>query len=81
MPVLGYAYGGTAELVEHHERVSGAARDVDGLMTGLAWLRAHPSAAQRPGRGRQNTQARAIEQYAAIHHDVAAGAGPTASAW
>ena len=43
VPVLGYAYGGTAELVEHH--VSGylvQPGDVDGLMTGLAWLRAHP---------------------------------------
>lgn len=73
VPVLGYAYGGTAELVEH--QVSGylvQPGDVDGLMTGLAWLRSHPEcrAAARV-RAAEYPWARAIEQYAAIYHDVA----------
>jgi len=74
VPVLGYAYGGTAELVEH--QVSGylvRPGDVDGLMAGLAWLRSHPecrAAARR--RAAQYPWAHAIAQYAAIYHDVAA---------
>ena len=72
VPVLGYAYGGTAELVEH--QVSGylvQPGDVDGLVAaGVAGGRT-PSAERRPGRAAQYPWARAIEQYAAIYHDVA----------
>lgn len=74
VPVLGYDYGGTAELVEH--QVSGylvAPGDGDGLLAGLAWLRAHPECrAAARARAAAYPWARAMRQYAALYHQVAA---------
>lgn len=73
VPVLGYDYGGTAELVEH--QVSGylvAPGDQAGLMAGLDWLRSHPETRQA---ARQRAQAFGwhvvMAQYAELYHDVA----------
>jgi len=73
VPVLGYAWGGTADLVEHE--VSGylvRPGDIDGLLAGLDWLRAHPetrvAARERASRYTWST---AMEQYAAVYHEAA----------
>jgi glycosyltransferase involved in cell wall biosynthesis len=73
VPVLGYAWGGTAEIVQHE--VNGylvAPGDIDGLLVGLEWLRAHPEAreAARERASRYTWQA-AMEQYAAVYHEAA----------
>jgi hypothetical protein len=74
VPVLGYDWGGTAELIAHE--VNGylvAPGDVDGLMRGLEWLRSHRTEASRAARetAARYTWQRAMEQYAAVYHEVA----------
>jgi len=73
VPVLGYDYGGTADLIEH--QVSGylvRPGDVDGLLAGLDWLKAHPEVgAQARARAAQYSWDAVAAQYAALYHEVA----------
>lgn len=72
VPVLGYRYGGTDELVEHE--VSGylvEPGDIDGLMRGLEWIEAHPEARQAARRcAERYTWQAAMEQYAAVYQEA-----------
>jgi len=73
VPVIGFAHGGTAELIEHE--VSGflvAPGDIDGLLIGLEWVQSHPEARQaaRERASRYTWQA-VMEEYAALYHEVA----------
>jgi glycosyltransferase involved in cell wall biosynthesis len=73
VPVIGFAHGGTAELVEHE--VSGylvPPGDIDGLLRGLEWVQAHPEARQaaRERASRYTWQA-VMEQYASLYYEVA----------
>jgi hypothetical protein len=73
VPVLGYDYGGTADLVEH--QVSGylvAPGDVDGLLAGLDWLKQHPEVgAQARKRATAYSWDRVAARYADLYHQVA----------
>lgn len=75
VPVLGYRWGGTADIVRHG--VDGwlvTPGDIDGLMEGLDVIRqrrAEMSAAARE-RARQYDWHRVMAQYATIYHRVAA---------
>jgi glycosyltransferase involved in cell wall biosynthesis len=74
VPVLGYAWGGTADLIEH--QVTGylvEPGDVDGLAAGYAWLmehRADVGAAARTA-AEAHTWDRVMSQYAALYRRVA----------
>lgn len=74
VPVLGYNWGGTAELVRHeHNGYLVEPGDIDGLLKGLEWLRANRAAASKAARetaARYTWQA-AMEQYAAVYHEAA----------
>lgn len=74
VPVLGFAHGGTADLVTHlHDGYLVAPGDVDGLMEGLAYIRAHRAAMSAAAlqTARKYTWERAAEAYARLYHDVA----------
>jgi glycosyltransferase involved in cell wall biosynthesis len=73
VPVLGYDWGGTAELIQHE--IDGylvPPGDVDGLMRGLEWLRAHPET-RKLARRRAEAFAwsTAMEQYASVYLEAA----------
>ena len=73
VPVLGYRYGGTAELVEH--MVSGylaAPGDDEELWAGYVWLRAHPEVRQAARERASAYSWRAVcARYAALYQRVA----------
>lgn len=73
VPVLGYRYGGTAELVEH--MVSGylaAPGDDEDLWAGYVWLRAHPEVRQAARERAAAYRWRAVcARYAELYQRVA----------
>lgn len=75
VPVLGYNWGGTADIVEH--RISGYLvdpGDEDGLVQGLDWLRAHRAIVGVAARARAEVfaWARVMPHYADLYHQVVA---------
>ncbi len=74
VPVLGYAYGGTADLVVHQETgYLVAPGDIDGLVEGLAYIRSHRQrlAAAAREHARSFTWQRVAAQYAELYRRVA----------
>lgn len=74
VPVLGYRWGGTADLVEHKK--SGYLvdpGDIDGLMEGCTWLQAHRATISKGARARARrfTWKNVTLQYAALYHRIA----------
>lgn len=69
IPVLGYAWGGTADLVTPDCGVLVQPGDIDGLMAGLATIRADYAAMRRAARARaeQFTWDRVMAQYVACY--------------
>ncbi len=73
VPVLGYDWGGTAEIVEH-ERSGFLVRpgDIDGLLAGLEWLRQHPETRQEARRRAEDfSWLSAMDRYASVYHEAA----------
>lgn len=74
VPVLGYRWGGTAELITHE--VDGylvEPGDIDGLIAGLEWVRSNravASARARETAARYTWQA-AMEKYAQVYYEAA----------
>lgn len=74
VPVLGYAWGGTADLIEH-ERTGYLVRpgDIDGLAKGIEWIENHRE--ELSANCREHAQAYAWEcvigRYADLYHAVA----------
>jgi glycosyltransferase involved in cell wall biosynthesis len=73
VPVLGYAWGGTAEVVRH--KIEGylvEPGDIDGLLEGLEWIRSNRDACSKAARARAQEYAwpKIIEQYANLYRDV-----------
>jgi glycosyltransferase involved in cell wall biosynthesis len=73
VPVLGFDWGGTADLIQH--QVNGylvPPGDYDALLEGLAYIRAHR--AELSNAARESAQAyawpRVIERYAQLYHDL-----------
>lgn len=74
VPVLGYKWGGTAELIQH--QVTGylvEPGDIDGLAAGYAWLMERRMDLIDPCRdaARQHSWDRVMQQYADLYHHVA----------
>ena len=73
VPVVGYAYGGTADIVEHG--VSGwlvPEGDIDGLLAGIQWVQAHPEARQAArDRAAAFSWPAVAQRYADLYHQVA----------
>lgn len=74
VPVLGYATGGTADLVEH--LVTGylvRPGDIDGLWTGLQYILQHRAAMSQAARtaAQRFTWDAVMRQYAALYHRIA----------
>jgi hypothetical protein len=73
VPVLGYAWGGTAEVVRH--KIEGylvEPGDIDGLMEGLEWIRSNRDACSKAARARAQEYAwpKIIERYANLYREV-----------
>lgn len=81
VPVLGFNWGGTADLIEH-ERNGYLVEpgNLDALVEGLAYIRAHHVRLSREAleSARGYTWERAVERYARLYHELAS-AGPEPS--
>jgi len=78
-PVLGFDWGGTADLVRHKENgYLVAPGDLDGLLEGVAYIRAHRREMALAARASAQafTWARACEKYAALFHRLASEPEP-----
>lgn len=79
VPVLGYDWGGTADIVTHKQTgYLVQPGDLDGLMEGLAYVRAHRrelGAAAREAASGYSWPA-VIARYARLYHELAATAEP-----
>lgn len=74
VPILGYRWGGTADLVDH--KTTGylvKPGDVDGLAEGYAWLMEHRTQIARQTRliAAEHTWPAVMEQYAALYRRIA----------
>ena len=73
VPVLGYNFGGTAEVVRHKvEGYLAEPGDIDGLMSGLEWIRGNRDACSKAARERAKEYGwkAIIEKYAELYRDV-----------
>jgi glycosyltransferase involved in cell wall biosynthesis len=73
VPVLGYDWGGTRELVRHElDGYLVPPGDVDGLLRGLEWIRKHRAALSMNAqiRAGEFTWTRAMEKYVAVYEQA-----------
>lgn len=80
VPVLGFDHGGTSDLVRHKENgYLVAPGDLDGLLEGVAYIRAHRRELSRSARESALAYSweRACEKYAALFHRLTAETEPT----
>lgn len=74
IPVLGYNWAGTADIVQHeHTGYLAKPGDIDGLVKGLAYCLEHRERLGANGRAvaQQYTWAKVAERFATIYHTVA----------
>jgi glycosyltransferase involved in cell wall biosynthesis len=80
VPVLGFGWGGTADIVEHkHTGYLARPGDIDDLMRGLDYIRAHRLELSVNARAHASnyTWERVIGQYAQLYHQLAEQPEPT----
>ena len=73
IPVLGYAWGGTLDLVRHQkEGYLVKPGDINGLMQGYEWIRAHRNELKDAclARSKKFTWEKAIERYVALYESI-----------